>query len=79
MEKEINEQIFADGFNKGYWLYTYEEEVAKSFIKNEVAIYDDFSAGFAKGLQQAEQEKTLSEFEQLRNSNKEQEQNLERQ
>lgn len=72
METQINEISYAEGFNKAYLLYQYEPDVAKSFIDNEVAIYDDFSAGFSEGLAQAQQEKTLSEFEQLRSNTDEQ-------
>lgn len=78
MDKVVNEQLYADGFNKGYWLFTYEPDVAKSFLENEVVIYDDFSDGFAQGLQQAQQEKTLDEFEQLRNDSNEHDLGLDR-
>ena len=78
MSNVVNEQLYADGFNKGYWLFTYERDIAKSFIDNEVVIYDDFSDGFSQGLLQAEQEITLNEFEQLRNDSNEHDLSLER-
>lgn len=78
MSKEINEQVYAEGFNMGYWLFSYEPEVAKSFIDNEVVIYDDYSEGFANGLQQAQHEKTLGEFEQLRDHTNERDNSMDR-
>lgn len=72
METVIEENRFAEGFNKAYVLFTYEQDIAQSFIDNEVAVYYDFSDGFKQGLLHAQQEKTLSEFEQLRNQNTEQ-------
>lgn len=67
-----NEMDYKDGFNNGYWLYTYEPVVAQSLMKAEIDVRDDFSTGFAQGLVQAEQEKTINEFEQLRNNSDEQ-------
>ncbi len=78
MEKVTDEIRFAEGFNKGYILFQYEPEIAKSFMENEVVIYDDFSAGFSDGLKQAQQEKTIGEFEQLRNESYEQDNNIDR-
>lgn len=67
-ETQIDEQVYIDGFNRGYWLYNYEPEVAQSLVKANIEKRDDFSVGFAEGLNQAKQEKTLSEFEHLRNN-----------
>lgn len=66
-----NEIDYKDGFNNGYWLYTYEPDVAQSLMKAEIDVRDDFSTGFAQGLVQAEQEKTIIEFEKLRNNSNE--------
>ncbi len=70
MEKELNEIEFKDGYNRGYWLYNYEPEVAKLLIASEIDRRDDFSTGFAEGLKQAEQEKKINEFELLREGSK---------
>lgn len=77
MESELDLKEYKDGFNRGYWLFNYEPDVAKLLIKSEIDSRDDFSTGFAEGLKQAEQEKTISEFNQLRDNNK-QEKDLER-
>lgn len=69
METHINEIEYKDGFNRGFWLFNYEPEVAKLLVKPESDINDDFSIGFAEGMKQAELEKTLNEFENLRDSN----------
>jgi hypothetical protein len=77
-EKIIKEQEFADGFNRGYWLYSYEPEVAKSLMQSEIDNRDDFSTGFAQGLVQAEQEKTLNDLEHLRETSNDQELGIDR-
>jgi hypothetical protein len=77
-EKVIQEQEFADGFNRGYWLYSYEPEVAKSLMQSEIDTRDDFSTGFSQGFIQAEQEKTLNDLEQLRDSSNDQDLELDR-
>ena len=69
MESELDLKEYKDGFNRGYWLFNYEPDVAKLLIKSEIDRRDDFSTGFAEGLKQAEQEKTISEFDRLRNNN----------
>lgn len=78
MENVIDEIRFAEGFNKAYILFQFEPEIAKSFIENEVEIYDDFSAGFSDGLKQAQQDKTIDEFEQLRQGGNEHENDIDR-
>ena len=78
METQTTEDRYAQGFNKGYILFQYEQDIAKSFIDNEISVYDDFSEGFKQGLLLAQQEKTLNEFEQLRNQNDSHKQDLER-
>jgi hypothetical protein len=77
-EVEINEQKFADGFNRGYWLYAYEPEVAKSLMQSEIDTRDDFSTGFSQGLLQADQEKTIDEFDQIRDASSEPDLDIER-
>lgn len=76
MDTELNEKEYKDGFNRGYWLFNYEPDVARLLIKSEVDRRDDFSTGFAEGLKQAEQEKTVSEFEQLRKQDNDKEQSI---
>ncbi|HUM51803.1 MAG TPA: hypothetical protein PK431_08300 [Chitinophagales bacterium] len=78
MATEINEIEYKDGFNRGYWLFNYEPDVAKLLKKSTKDKTNDFSIGFTNGLKQAEQERTLSEFEQLRNKSNEQDMNIER-
>lgn len=63
----IDEQTYAKGFNHGVVIFQYEPDIAQSFIDNEIVVNDDFSEGLKQGLLHAQQEKTLSEFEQLRN------------
>lgn len=77
MESELNLTEYKDGFNRGFWLFNYEPDVAKLLIKSEVDRRDDFSTGFAEGLKQAEQEKTISEFDKLRSESNEQGQDIE--
>ncbi len=78
MATEINEIEYKDGFNRGYWLFNYEPDVAKLLAQSTKDKTNDFSIGFTNGLKQAEQERTLSEFEQLRNNSNEQDKNIER-
>lgn len=77
MESELDLKEYKDGFNRGYWLFNYEPDVARLLIKSEVDRRDDFSTGFAEGLKQAEQEKTISEFDKLRSESNEQGQEIE--
>ena len=77
METLINETEYKDGFNRGYWLLNYEPDVAKLLMESSKDKTDEFSIGFSEGMRQAQHEKTLNEFEQLRNNN-EQQQDLER-
>jgi hypothetical protein len=67
MENELNETEFTDGYNRGYWLYNYEPEVAKLLIVSEIDRRDDFSTGFAEGLKKAEHEMEIHFFDKLRN------------
>ena len=67
-----NEIDYKDGFNRGYLLYTYEPDIAKSLIKAEIDTRDNFVTGFSEGLLQAQQEKIINEFEQLRNDSNDQ-------
>ena len=67
MTEVRNEIEYCDGFNKAYWLFQFDRDLANTFLKNEVLKHTDFSTGFAEGLQQAFYEKELKEFEQLRN------------
>ena len=76
MEKTINEVEYKDGFNRGFWLFNYEPDVAKLLIQSEVNRQDDFSTGFAEGLAQAEQEKTIREFEQVLNVSHDEDKNI---
>lgn len=76
METLIKETVYKDGFNRGYWLLNYEPDVAKLLMESSKDKTDEFSIGFSEGIHQAKQEKTLNEFEQLRNNN-EQQQDLE--
>ncbi|MFN8283368.1 MAG: hypothetical protein U0U67_09150 [Chitinophagales bacterium] len=78
MATEINEIEYKDGFNRGYWLFNYEPDVAKLLKESTKDRIDDFSKGFANGLIQAEQERTINEFEQLRNNSNEKDNNIER-
>lgn len=78
MITENNETEYKDGFNRGYWLFNYEPDVAKLLKESTKDKTNDFSIGFANGLKQAEQERTLSEFEQLRNKSNEHDKSLER-
>lgn len=77
METLINETEYKDGFNRGYWLLNYEPDVAKLLMESSKDKTDEFSTGFSEGMRQAQQEKTLNEFEELRNNN-EQQQDLDR-
>lgn len=79
METEIkDEHAYTKGFNNGVMIFQYEPDIAKSFIDNEIVVYDDFSEGLKQGLLHAQQEKALSEFEQLRNQQNDPEHNIER-
>ncbi|MBX7226972.1 MAG: hypothetical protein K1X55_13145 [Chitinophagales bacterium] len=78
MEDVRNEIEYCDGFNKAYWLFQFDRDLANTFLKNEVAKHTDFSIGFTEGLQQAFFEKDLNEFERLRNLDHENEQGIER-
>jgi len=78
METQTQDTKYAEGFNKGYILFKYEQDIAQSFIDNDIAVHDNFSDGFKKGLLHAQQERTINEFEQIRNKNKDQDHNLER-
>lgn len=73
-----NEIEYCDGFNKAYWLFQFDRDLANTFLENAVIKHSDFSIGFAEGLQQAFYEKDLKEFEQLRNLDHENEQGIER-
>jgi len=78
MATEINEIEYKDGFNRGYWLFNYEPVVAKLLKESTKDKTDDFSIGFASGLKQAEHDKTINEFEHLRNNSNEQDKSLDR-
>lgn len=78
MATVINEIEYKDGFNRGYWLFNYEPDVAKLLKESTKDKADDFSIGFANGLKQAEYNKTIDEFEQLRNNSNEQDKSVER-
>ena len=78
MEAIINEGEYKDGFNRGYWLFNYEPEVAKILIETIKNKTDDFNIGFSEGYNQAELDKTLNQFAQLRENSNEKENDIER-
>lgn len=69
MEILINETEYVNGFNRGYWLFNYEPEVAKVLVQSSLNKQDSFSIGLLEGIGQAQHEKMLGDFEQLRSSN----------
>lgn len=77
MDTITNEAEYKDGFNRAFWLFNYEPDVAKLLAESTKDKTGDFNIGFAEGLKQAEQEKTIKEFELIRSSNDLKDNNLE--
>lgn len=67
MEKEINADRVAKGFNDGYLISQHDTELANTLKSSVIQSADEYIIGFQKGLIELDKEQNLTdEFEKLR-------------
>jgi len=68
METAINEVLYAQGYNDGYWIQYAEPEIAKELHQEEIDIRNDYLLGFQAGLEPTKEHILKQEFDKLRNN-----------
>lgn len=70
MEKEVNADRVAKGFNDGYLISQHDTELANTLKHSMLPSTDEYIIGLQKGLIELDKEKNLTdEFEKLRDQN----------
>lgn len=79
MEKKINEDRVAKGFNDGFLISQHDADLANILKGNIQLSTDEYIIGLQKGLVELDKEKNLiDEFEKLREQGNEQDKDINR-